>query len=233
MRARLYSRNNDVCGHEQDTFEVIASSVQYQEIDHEDRDEERNGLEQVEVQTHALIHAPTQDDNNRGDEQGNLNTRSDGNTNGKIHLVLRGDSDGSNVLGGVTDDGQDNETNEGLTDGRVLNHTWNGIDEKFSTDCNKAGADQKHHNGSGAGHFRRFLVLFGINCWISDLTLGLWIGDKSRTGWPSSSASWSLSTSLIDTIWQRVGATEARRLRTGAGRNQVVVFGLRIHEDVL
>ena len=63
-------------------------------------------MEGVEVKGHAVFaQNPTQDDNKRENEESDLHTGADSDTNGEVHLVLDGDSDRSSVLGSVTDNG--------------------------------------------------------------------------------------------------------------------------------
>jgi hypothetical protein len=111
-------RDDNIRGDEQAAFEVVTPAVENQEIDNQHCDEQRYGLEDVEVESHIFAHDPAQDDDDGGDEDGDLDGGANGNTDGKIDLVLHGDGDGGNVLCSVADDGQDDETDECLTDAR-------------------------------------------------------------------------------------------------------------------
>jgi hypothetical protein len=57
--------------------------------------------------THRLVETPGDEDQERDNEQGDLDTGSDGYTDGEIELVFDADSDGCNVLGGVSDNRQE------------------------------------------------------------------------------------------------------------------------------
>src|SRR5207237_325174 len=80
-------------------------------------------------------------------------------TNSPVHLVLHGDSDSCDVLGRVTNDRKDDETDKGLTDRRMLDHRLNGVAHKVCTDSNKAGTDEKHENGRLDRHVGSVVII--------------------------------------------------------------------------
>lgn len=85
-------------------------------IGEEDGNKHDGNLELVQAQIHLIIvDAPADDNKKREEEKSDLHTGADGNTNGKIHLVLHGDGDGSGVFGGVSNNGEQNKTDKLLS----------------------------------------------------------------------------------------------------------------------
>lgn len=145
-RARVKERsesNDHVRCDQQTTFEVITSSIQHQEIDHECCDKETDSLKEVEVKTHAGVQDPAEQDDNRGDEEGDLNRGPDSDTDCQIHLVLGCDGDSCDVLGCVSDDREDNETDEGFAHRAVVDHVWNGVDHEFGTGSDQSDCEEE------------------------------------------------------------------------------------------
>lgn len=64
------SRNDDVGSEQKCSLEVVTPAIQDQEVDHKGGNKETDGLKQGEVQGHVLVHAPAQDDDKWGDEDG-------------------------------------------------------------------------------------------------------------------------------------------------------------------
>ena len=152
-------RDNNVRGDEQTTFQVVTPAVENQEIDDQHCHKQRYRLEDVEVESHILAHDPAQDDDDGGDEDGDLDGGANGDTDGQIDLVLHGDGDGSNVLCSVTDDGQDDKTDECLTDARRFDHGLDGITHEVGTDGDEASTDKQHEDGSLDGHLRAVVIV--------------------------------------------------------------------------
>lgn len=85
-------------------LEVVALSVLDQVVDDQDGDEEDHSLEALEVESHGLVHDPAEDDEEGSDEESDLHGRSDGDVDSEVHLALVCDNDSGDVLGGVSDD---------------------------------------------------------------------------------------------------------------------------------
>jgi len=60
--------NDDIGGDEQRAFEVVAAPIQDEKIHDESRNEQADGLEDVEVQAHVPIQDPAQQDDDGRDE---------------------------------------------------------------------------------------------------------------------------------------------------------------------
>lgn len=71
----------------------------------------------------------------RQHKDGNLDGRAKSHTNGQIHLVLVGDQDSSDVLTGIASNGQDDETQKGFTQTRLLTDVTDGVCKKPAIAC--------------------------------------------------------------------------------------------------
>ena len=109
-------------------FEVVALAVLDQVVHDKHAEEEDDGLEALEVQRHRLVDDPAQYDQERGDEERNLHAAADGDVDREIHLALVRDNDGCDMLGCVTDDRQEDQTDEGLADVRGFDNRVDAVD---------------------------------------------------------------------------------------------------------
>lgn len=108
--------DDDVGSEAHAALEVVALAVSDEVVNDQHGEEEDDGLEALEVQGHGLADDPAEDDEEGSDEQGDLHAAADRDTNGQVHLVLVRDNAGGDVLGGVADDGKEDQTDEGLAD---------------------------------------------------------------------------------------------------------------------
>lgn len=154
--------NNHIRSNKQTALEIIAATVEDQKIDDESRGEQADGFEQVEVQAHVRVKDPAEEDDDGGDEEGDLDARADGDADGQVHFVLACDGHGCDVLGCVADDGEDDETDEGLADGRVVDHFRDGVDEEFSADSDQSSGEQEHDDGSSTRHAKFAIAGFRV-----------------------------------------------------------------------
>lgn len=81
------------------------------------------------MEGHVLVHDPAEDDQEGSHKEGDLQTASDGDTDGQVHLVLACDYNGSNVLGSVTDDGDKDKTDKSPTHTGRLDDGLDASDE--------------------------------------------------------------------------------------------------------
>lgn len=108
--------DDGIDGNAHGALEIVALSVLDQVVDNQDRDEEDHRLETLEVESHGLVDDPAEDDEEGGDEEGDLHRGSNGHVDSEVHLALVCDNDGCDVFGGVSNDGDQNQTNECLAD---------------------------------------------------------------------------------------------------------------------
>jgi len=107
--------NNEIAHHQHHSLEPMGFAILDEVIDKNNGNEKHRDLEAIEVERHVSRLPktdPANDNHERQDEQRNLQTGTDGNADGEIHFVFDGDGDGGGVLGGVADDGEQDEADE-------------------------------------------------------------------------------------------------------------------------
>lgn len=62
--------DDDVSGNQQGALEVVAATIENEEIDDESRNEERDGLEEGKVEGHVFREYPAEENYDGGDEEG-------------------------------------------------------------------------------------------------------------------------------------------------------------------
>lgn len=153
--------NNSIRSQAHCALEIIALSVLDEVIDDEHGQEEDDGFETLEVEGHWLINDPAKDDEEGGDEERNLHGAANGDVDGQIHLALVGDNDGCNVLGGVADNGDQDQTDEGLADVGGLDDGVNAADEEVGADGDNDCSHDQSDTGSNRGK-NVFLLIFRV-----------------------------------------------------------------------
>ena len=115
------------------------------------------------MQRHVAIDDPAEDDEEGRDEQGDLQRRPERDAHGQVHLVLDGDDDGRDVLGGVADDGEQDQADERLGDVGRLDERVDAVDEELGADGHGDGHDDEHGGrGPGAHLGLVFILRFGL-----------------------------------------------------------------------
>ena len=105
-------------------------------------------LTSLEVQCHISVNDPADDDQKRGDTKGNLDAGANCDTHGKVHLVPNSYHDGGDVLGSVSDDRDQDETNEALADMHRLYNGVDAADKVLSTYGDQNRDDDENSSGS-------------------------------------------------------------------------------------
>jgi len=135
--------NDNVSAKAHAALEVVALAVADEVVDHKNGKEEDDGLEALEVESHRLAHDPAEDDEERSDEERDLHAAADRNTDGQVHLVFVCDDASGNVFGGVADNGQENETDEGLADVEGIDDGVNAVNQVFGANGDKHSDEDK------------------------------------------------------------------------------------------
>jgi hypothetical protein len=143
--------DDNVRGDQQGALQIIAPPVDHQVVDNKGASEQADSLKETKIQTHIPVETPPQQHDQRRNENSNLNTASQGDTDGQIHLILRCHRHSGDVLSRITDDGQDDEADEGLADAGLLDEIIDAVDEEFGADGHQRGDDEEKQNGRGAG----------------------------------------------------------------------------------
>lgn len=130
-------------------------------VGEENGNEHDGDLELVQGQVHVLlIHAPADDDEERNEEQSNLHAGTNGDANGEVHLILDGDGDGGGVLGGVADDGQQDQADKLLAQSRRLSETVDGVDHELGAERDNDGGDEEGSDGHKEMQLGVVLLIF-------------------------------------------------------------------------
>lgn len=90
--------------------------------------------------------------------QRTLDGRPDGDGNGQVQLVLGGDCDGRDMLGGVTDEGQEDESDEALRNAARLDEAFNGRHQPLGSDARYHRDDDEEQDGDATEHLGRVRV---------------------------------------------------------------------------
>lgn len=89
-----------------------------------------------------------------------MNGRAQGHAEGEVEFVLGGDGDGCDVLGGVADDGEDDEADEGFGEIGGGDEVLDGADEEFGAEGHERGRDEEQDYGCELAY--RWVVGFGV-----------------------------------------------------------------------
>lgn len=139
----------------------MALAIANEIIHQEDSDKHDGDLEQVEAEVHFLVaHAPADDDKERNEEQSDLHAGANGHANGEIHLVLDGDGYSGGVLGGISDNGQENETDKLLGQAAGLGDCIDGVDHVFGAESDNSGGNGEGREGDKEVQLGLFLLVF-------------------------------------------------------------------------
>lgn len=162
--------NNDKSAQTHTALEVITLAVLDKVVDDQHTEEKDDSFEPLEMERHFFADDPAEDDEERGDEEGDLHGAADGDADGEVHLVLVGDDAGGDVLGGVADDGEEDQADEGLADARGLDDGVDRVDEVFGADGDEDGDDDEADAGGDGAEDLRF---FGFAAFVAFLGFGV------------------------------------------------------------
>lgn len=118
-------------------------------------------LTSLKTERHVSVNNPTHNDQKRRNAQRNLNTGANSHTHGEVHLITHRHDNSSNVLSSITDNGDENQTNEGLANVHALDNVVDAADEVICANGDKDGDDNEDHAG-GNGAQDGFFVLNGL-----------------------------------------------------------------------
>lgn len=150
--------NNGIQANEQEPLEPMALAVANQIVGEENGNKHYGDLKLVEAQIHLdAAHAPADDDEKRNEKEGNLHAGANSDTNGEIHLILDGDGDGGGVLGGVADNGEQDQADKLLSQTSGFRQVVDGVDHVLGTEGNN---DCRGEQGSDGHEKVQLRVLF-------------------------------------------------------------------------
>jgi hypothetical protein len=121
-------------------------------------------LTSLEVKSHLGANDPANNDKERSNQESNLDRRTNSNTHGEIHLITDSNNNSGDVLCGVANNGDQNQTDKRPADSGGCYEVINAVNEVIGADSDKnRGDNQDGHgsNGANAGLLRfNFLVAF-------------------------------------------------------------------------
>lgn len=112
----------------------------------------------LEAKRHVAINNPANNDQEGGNTKSNLDTRANRDAHGEVHLIAHGDDDGGNVLGGVADNGDEDETDKGFADVGALDNVVDAADEVVGADGDEDGGDDEDHGGGNGAEDGLFVL---------------------------------------------------------------------------
>lgn len=115
------------------------------------------------MKSHGLVeNSPSEDDQKRGNEKGDLDARANGNTHGKVHLVANSHNNGRDVLCRVTDDGDENKTNKVLADVGGFDNGIDTFDEVIGADGDQDSGNDENDGRRNRAHDRLLNLLLVV-----------------------------------------------------------------------
>jgi hypothetical protein len=141
--------NDDVCNNAQCALEVIALSV-LEEVAHNENSEDHNDDgKEVEVQTHVFVQTPADDDSKRCVKERCLDGCSQHVRHCEIHAVVPSLVDGGDVLRGLLDEGDQDETHEKIRHAVFLDDVGDFLHEIDGHEGNEGDRDGKRDDAFG------------------------------------------------------------------------------------
>lgn len=157
---------SDIHSQAKPTLKVVRLPILNEECYDQTGNKESNSLKSVEVERHRDIHEPAKNDQERRDEERNLQTASNCDANGEVHLIFPRDNDSRHMFRGVSNDWDENETNERFAHSSFLYNAVDASNQIVRTDGNKDCHDNQNDSGT---HWTKQMLFFLRN--IASLSL--------------------------------------------------------------
>lgn len=133
-------------------------------------------LTSFEVKSHLGANDPANNDKERSNQESNLDRRTDSNTHGEIHLVTDSNNNSGDVLCGVANNGDQDQTDKRPADSGGCYEVVDAVNEVIGADSDKHSShNQDGHGSDGAngGLFRlNFLIAFVLVLGIEEVAVG-------------------------------------------------------------
>ena len=108
--------NNDIYQNTQSPLHIITLLISQKAPHNNNRHNQHHDIKHFEIQIHGFIKAPADDHDKRGIKKGGLDGGAKDMCEGEVHLVVPGFVNGGEVLGSFFDEGNKDETHEGVGD---------------------------------------------------------------------------------------------------------------------
>jgi hypothetical protein len=119
-------------------------------------------LTSLEVKSHLGANDPANNDKERSNQEGNLDRRTNSNTHGEVHLVTDSNDNSSDVLCGVSNNGDQDQTDKRPADSRGRYEVINAVNEVIGADSDKNSGDNQDGHGSKGANARLLMLNFLI-----------------------------------------------------------------------
>lgn len=135
-----------------------------------------------EAERHVLSNDPANNDQEGGDEKSDLDTRANRYAHSKIHLVTDSHDNRCDMLGCITNNWNEDQTDECLTDVGVRYYIVDASDEIFGANCHENCGHNQDSGGSDRAHGRllslTFIVCTILALGIEEVAVGLELENK-------------------------------------------------------
>ena len=153
------------------SLKVVALSILNDIGNDEHGKEKDDSLESLKVESHWLVNNPSEDNKEWSDEESNLHGGANGYTHSKIHFILERNDNCSDVLGGISDNWDEDQANKGFGDVGGLDEGVDGVDEILGADGDSYGGEKE----DDAGGPWRHLWLLGLRIVVRSL---IFVGEQ-------------------------------------------------------
>lgn len=128
------------------------------------------------MERHRLPDDPANNDEERGNQKGDLNAGADCDAHGQVHLVTNGNHHGRDMLRRVSNNRDQDKTNEGLADAGRLDEGVDAANEVVGADSDQNGGDDKHRSGGNGAQDGLFFLVVLLVAGFGDLGNGTGFG---------------------------------------------------------
>ena len=120
--------DDDINQDTQTALHIITLLIPQKAPHNNDRHNQHHNIKHLKIQIHSFIEAPADDYDEGGVEKGRLDGGAKDVRKGEVHLIVPGFVNGGEVLGGFFDEGNENETHEGVGDAAFVYYVLNFLD---------------------------------------------------------------------------------------------------------
>mmetsp|Transcript_49224 Transcript_49224/g.127726 ORF Transcript_49224/g.127726 Transcript_49224/m.127726 type:complete len:378 (-) Transcript_49224:330-1463(-) len=151
--------HHQVGDHQHEAFEPIRSPIgNHAERDQHGHHHDRR-VQRPQIQIHGLVDGPAHDHGKGHHEECDLRRGADGDADGDVHFVVDCHAHGPRVLAGVSDDGQQDDADECLTQTPAVDQPVDRVHQELRGGCHQACGDEKQRHRDGWRELSLLLLL--------------------------------------------------------------------------
>lgn len=144
---------------QKETFEIVALLVLQEATNRDNRQNQHDKVEDLEVEVHLFPQTPSHDDRKGTVEECSLQRCSKNVRQGKIHLVVPGLVNGCQMLSKLLHERHEDQADEGIRDVRLFNDVVNLQDKNDGNEGDEGDADGKGYEALRHCELRLDLVV--------------------------------------------------------------------------